>query len=493
METIIIKEKEKGILSLNWKEYQYATNYLLFGLTPLHNYEIIKRTKKNQTTIKKEVIQRYREIKIKYIIEEKNKDRIISSLYSKKEDIEEIKTDYLHSYQNYTISFQNKSFYDKYYIYEKQNNIFHLIIETEDFQINSPLLKENHTYYIEGLINDYVKGQSKEFTIHKKEKQTKKTIPLSIIIPIYNAQLFLSRCIDSILLSSVQPQEIILINDESTDQSKKIINWYQNNYQSIIKTYYQKNQGVSIARNKGIDLATKKYLAFLDQDDMIHPNMYEKLYTTIKKENADIAIGKVVIRKDKNQKQFCLNLTSNKIYSYEKMIEEKNKKTPNNIFFTAIWNKIIKTSLIKDHPFIKQNYYEDTFFTRMIYSYIKTFYYVKDAIYIWDCRFQKTIGTATNQYYLKENQDQLFYHRCYMNAMINSIEKGNQEKKEFLIYDSLKEIIDFIKILKKEKDIQNILKFYKEKINTLNNKYSLYNNPYIKEDRQLLKELKELQ
>ncbi len=486
MESIVITEKEKGILSLSWRKYPYATHYLLLGLTPLHYYEIIKRTKSNHVTIKKTTIQKYQEIKIKYIIGEEYKDKIISPSYQiAKENLEEIKVEFLQSNQNYTLSFQNKSFYDKYYIYEKQNNSFHLIIETEDFQINSSLLKENHTYFIEGLINNQITGQSKELIILKKDKPKKKRIPISVIIPVYNAKYFLSRCIDSILLSTLEPEEIILINDGSTDNSQEIINWYKKKYPDLIRTYTQENQGVSYARNKGIELATKDYIAFLDHDDMPHPYMYEELYKTALTKNADIVIGKVIIRNKYNEKQICLGLHDNVHYSYQRMIEEKNKKTKDNIYFVAIWNKIIKSSLLKEHPFMNQNYYEDTSMTRTIYSYINQFYYVKDAIYIWDCRFQKTIGTTTNQYYLKENQEELFYHKHYINAVLSAIEKGNQKRKEILIYDCIKELMDYLKKIQTESNIQKVKELYIEEIKKVNNKYILQNNKYLQKNKEL--------
>lgn len=111
---------------------------------------------------------------------------------------------------------------------------------------------------------------------------------ISIVIPIYNVEKYLSRCLDSILNQCLKDIEIILVNDGSTDSSIKICKNYQDNDDRII-VIDKINEGVSIARNTGINAATGKYIGFVDPDDWIEPTMYANMYKTIEKFNCCIA------------------------------------------------------------------------------------------------------------------------------------------------------------------------------------------------------------
>ena len=110
---------------------------------------------------------------------------------------------------------------------------------------------------------------------------------ISVIVPIYNAEKYLVRCVDSILAQTYKEIEIILINDGSTDQSENICNEYAKRDQRI-RVIHQKNEGVSCARNRGIDESTGEYLSFIDSDDWIDCTMYDDLIRLATKYDADI-------------------------------------------------------------------------------------------------------------------------------------------------------------------------------------------------------------
>jgi glycosyltransferase involved in cell wall biosynthesis len=112
---------------------------------------------------------------------------------------------------------------------------------------------------------------------------------ISIIIPVYNAQEFLRRCLDSIQQQTFGDFEAILINDGSTDNSAAICKEYSDKDERF-RIIDQKNMGPSHARNRGIDEATSKYLAFVDSDDYIAPNMLEEFYTAAEASSADLTI-----------------------------------------------------------------------------------------------------------------------------------------------------------------------------------------------------------
>ena len=110
---------------------------------------------------------------------------------------------------------------------------------------------------------------------------------ISIIIPVYNVKKFLNKCLKSIVNQTFTDLEIICINDGSTDKSLSILNSFAQKDNRII-VINQSNQGQSCARNAGLAIATGEYTGFVDSDDWIDLDFYEKLYTAAEKYNADI-------------------------------------------------------------------------------------------------------------------------------------------------------------------------------------------------------------
>lgn len=125
---------------------------------------------------------------------------------------------------------------------------------------------------------------------------------ISVIIPVYNVEKYLSDCLDSVLSSTYTNLEIILVNDGSIDSSGTICDVYAKKDSRII-VMHQDNQGLSSARNAGLNRATGEYVGFVDSDDKISKNMYEELYQAIEKEGADIAACEWT-RKEKELLQF---------------------------------------------------------------------------------------------------------------------------------------------------------------------------------------------
>ncbi|MES9697320.1 glycosyltransferase [Bacillus sp. JJ927] len=104
---------------------------------------------------------------------------------------------------------------------------------------------------------------------------------MSVIIPVYNAEKYITQCIESLLNQTLRECEFIFINDGSTDNSEKIIEDYKK-INDRITLINQENQGVSIARNRGLDVSTGEYVGFVDADDYIEKDMYEMLYNAAK-------------------------------------------------------------------------------------------------------------------------------------------------------------------------------------------------------------------
>ena len=111
---------------------------------------------------------------------------------------------------------------------------------------------------------------------------------ISVIVPVYNVEQYLKKCVDSIVNQTYKNLEIILVDDGATDSSGEICDELEK-LDNRIKVYHKENGGLSDARNYGVERATGSYVGFVDSDDYIDAEMYEKLYDAITKEAADVA------------------------------------------------------------------------------------------------------------------------------------------------------------------------------------------------------------
>ena len=204
-----------------------------------------------------------------------------------------------------------------------------------------------------------------------------KMVKISIIIPVYNSEQFLEKCLNSIINQTFKDIEIICIDDGSTDKSLKILNNFadKDNRITIIN---QKNSGPSAARNKGLEIAKGEYVGFVDSDDWIDLNFYEKLYNNAKKYDADIAVCGIK------------RLRSYK-WKYHLKIEKEEFTTDTNKKFVLcdvpdkcyVWNKIYKLQKLteKNINFEPDTYYEDRYFTAQALVYLNGLVTVPDVYY----------------------------------------------------------------------------------------------------------------
>lgn len=233
-------------------------------------------------------------------------------------------------------------------------------------------------------------------------------IRISVIVPIYNTEKFLRKCIESIVNQTLQEIEIILINDGSTDNSHNICLEYAEKYPEKIRYINNKNIGCSATRNLGIELAQGEYIAFVDSDDYIEKTMYEELWNEKEKNNSDIVV--------------CGMTYINIIEKIEKISIPKIKNkhdyfsTQNRIANPI--NKIFNKKLIGDNEIkfpINTHYAEDLVFcfkaylsTRNISSISKSFYnyilYGGNSIYNLDKRLGVFVSFDEIFKYLEEKK-----------------------------------------------------------------------------------------
>lgn len=167
---------------------------------------------------------------------------------------------------------------------------------------------------------------------------------ISVIVPIYNSEKYLKKCIDSIKNQTYKDLEIILVNDGSTDNSPKICDEYAN-IDKRIKVIHQENGGQATARNAGLDASKGEYIAFVDSDDYIEKDMYEVMLSMIEVSHSDIAIcGHKEVFEDES-------ISSVEIFEKEMLDTEALWQEIFGNLNNAVWNKLFKKELIGELRF----------------------------------------------------------------------------------------------------------------------------------------------
>lgn len=186
---------------------------------------------------------------------------------------------------------------------------------------------------------------------------------LSVIVPIYNVEKFLRRCIDSIINQSYSNLEIILVDDGSTDKSGRICDEYSK-IDLRIKVVHLDNGGVSRARNIGISLSTGEYLSFVDSDDYISSEMYEKMIYILENENLEIvSCGAYIVKNNKILgRQGSGKL---KIYSKEEILPLVLQDYNN-----TVWDKVYKREVFNGVKFPEGRVFEDNGTAHLIFNLI---------------------------------------------------------------------------------------------------------------------------
>lgn len=191
---------------------------------------------------------------------------------------------------------------------------------------------------------------------------------VSVIVPVYNVERYIRKCLESLVNQTLYDMEIIIVNDGSTDLSKNIIEEYTNQY-SNVKYYKKENGGLSDARNYGMKYATGEYVAFLDADDYIDAKTYEIMYEKAQKENSDIVECNFYWVYGKRKKKDI----GEKYDGKTEMMEKAR---------VVAWNKLYRRELIENLQieFPKGLQYEDVEFFYKLVPYIEKVSFVKEPL-----------------------------------------------------------------------------------------------------------------
>lgn len=253
---------------------------------------------------------------------------------------------------------------------------------------------------------------------------------ISVVIPVYNVEKYLSECLDSVVNQTYKNLQIILVDDGSTDSSGKICDEYAEK-DNRITVVHQKNAGAGAAKNTGLELIDGDYFSIIDSDDYIELDMYEKMVNSLEKYNSDIAqcLFRNVFVNDSFDRKYKIKGNYPKILTSKKFLSELLYDWKYAIFA----NKVFKTSLLKDIRFPVGRKIDDEFFTYKLICNSKKIVNIEDVLYSY--RMRKTSVMNEN------DSDRLIYDRidCFVERY-NYIKKvyPSLERKYLLkLYDGL--------------------------------------------------------
>ncbi|MBQ3544327.1 MAG: glycosyltransferase [Lachnospiraceae bacterium] len=262
---------------------------------------------------------------------------------------------------------------------------------------------------------------------------------ISVIVPIYNTEMYLNRCIDSIINQTYDNLEIILVNDGSNDSSGHIIDEYAKKDSRVIPIH-KKNGGVSSARNVGMKVATGEYIGFVDSDDWIEADMYEKMANEIKYESLDMVICGFFKDNGMNVSEVRNNKSiSSKVFGGEEMLKYVFYREDYRAFAAYSWNKIVKKKLLGLSKYCEFNENisigEDVLWLVNISQHIKKVKYINNTLYHYVQNEDSVMHSA-------DARKKVDLIKVYLNV-IDILEKQDIPKdvlifvKRFLVYHSM--------------------------------------------------------
>ncbi len=281
---------------------------------------------------------------------------------------------------------------------------------------------------------------------------------ISVIVPIYNVEKYLSKCIDSIANQSYRDLEIILVDDGSTDSSGAICDEYAKNDNRIVVIHKQ-NGGLSSARNAGLDVANGEYIGFIDSDDYIHQEMYSKMLKSIKNENADLCICcfEYVYENSEQAKIDVSPFDKASTFSKDEILLKMIGSSSDSVQYITAVNKLYKREIFSELRFEEGRIHEDEFIAHHVYDKCqrvvqipdKLYYYLQRGGSITNSRYSvKKLDAAYAFYgrylYFKRNKNKLGKKKSILQAygvLVNALNRLNYRKNKEYILPIVKKLI----------------------------------------------------
>ncbi|OFT09369.1 glycosyltransferase family 2 protein [Limosilactobacillus fermentum] len=244
---------------------------------------------------------------------------------------------------------------------------------------------------------------------------------VSVIVPVYNVQNFIGKCIESILSQTFKDFELLLVNDGATDHSKEICEKFAE-IDNRVRVLNKKNGGLSDARNYGLDNSKCDYVIFIDGDDYVDERFIEKLYTAITNTDSEVAVceyaevseqGDVISEVSLNSQVGSSELTGKDILRlfYQ----------PGGVVNQVVWNKIYKRSVFKDVRFAKGRFYEDGYIMAPLYWNIRKVSLVREKLYFYVKRSGSIMNSKLNMKKLTDADESFLYRMEFFKKRDNEL------------------------------------------------------------------------
>jgi Glycosyltransferases involved in cell wall biogenesis len=289
---------------------------------------------------------------------------------------------------------------------------------------------------------------------------------VSVVVPVYGVEKYLRKCLDSLVNQTLEDIEIIIINDGTKDNSQEIIDEFKNEYPNKIISIIKENEGLSIARNVGTNIATGEYLIYIDSDDCVDLSMLEKMYNKAIDKKPDIVICDYyeVCEEDGNKK-YCQGIS-------EEISDDINKSFV--ISSARAWGKLIKRSYLKRTKlkFLENRVYEDIATVPAYIMFNPSILHVPEPLYYYLIRE----GSIMKQPVYNKRLEDIFFSMDNIKFLFekNKKIKNYREEIEFLyIYHLLHgATLRFIKFDNYKDNVDKIIQIMKEQFpNWEKNKY----------------------
>ena len=298
-------------------------------------------------------------------------------------------------------------------------------------------------------------------------------IKFSVIIPVYNVEAYLERCIDSILLQDYQDLEIIIINDGSTDRSPNICEDYAEK-DSRIKVIHQLNKGLPGARNSGLKIAKGEYIFFLDSDDYIEQNFFKILNNSLLGKEDVLSFNYKIVRGENIK---YLNKEDH-ITINQQFLLQALKNTAKTDFFWFVWRRVYKNDFIIKNSILfdeSVKFGEDTIFSIELFSNNPSYKHITDFLINYcsnptslaRIKYKENLLEKINNHFAARLRVEEKFGRSNNKEIVEDISNYYLEHALFLLFNNVKNFdgnkIDELKAIRQAEFYKFSYKNYKFK------------------------------